>query len=205
MSFHVRVVPQPGPGSAPRAAAGVTAVLCAGFDTATTERVGRLRAHLAPVSPRLRRPPLHRPHVTLAAARTTVEELPGVHRLADQIAARHAGFHLPLEHVGIFPRGGVLFLAPAPSAALAALHADADATLVAAGSPRAFDTTAPGGWVPHCTLATKLRPDELGSAVELLARRWRPIRARVELVVTLLVGRPDEEESPLSPAASGAG
>jgi 2'-5' RNA ligase len=182
----------------------VTAVLCAGFDAAADERVRALRERLAPASPRLRRPPLHRPHITLAATRAPKPELAEVHELADALAARHTAFDLPLEHVGIFPRGGVLWLAPAPSAALAALQAGADATLVAAGRRRAFDTAVPDRWVPHCTLATGLRPDELAAAVELLARRWRTVRARVELVVTLLVGRPDEEEHALSPAASGS-
>jgi 2'-5' RNA ligase len=179
-------------------------VLCAAFDTATDERVSMLRERLGPASPRLRRPPLHRPHVTLGATRTALAELPAVHRLAADVAARHAAFDLPLEHVGIFPSGRVLWLAPAPSEHLVALQADADATLVAAGRARAFDTAVPGRWVPHCTLATGLRPDELAAAVELLARRWRPLRARVELVVTLLVGRPDEQEHALSRAASGS-
>jgi 2'-5' RNA ligase len=183
----------------------VTAVLCAAFDAAADERIGTLRERLGPASPRLRRPPLHRPHVTLAATRTGLPELPAVHRLTEDVAARHSAFDLALDHVGIFPRGGVLWLAPEPSAALTALQADADATLLASGRTRAFDTAVPDRWVPHCTLGTGLRPHELAAAVELLARRWRPVHARVDLVVTLLVGRPDEEEHPLSPAASGSG
>jgi 2'-5' RNA ligase len=197
VQFHGQVVPE-------AASREVTAVLCAAFDTAAVERIGRLRGRLGPASPRLRRPPLHRPHVTLSATRTGLPELPAVHRVAAEVAARHRAFDLPLEHVGLFPGGGVLWLAPAPSAALAALQADADATLVASGRARAFDTAVPEHWTPHCTLATGLRPEELGTAVELLARRWRPVRARVELVVTLLVGRPDEEEHALSRAASGS-
>src|SRR3954447_12242857 len=182
----------------------VTAVLCAAFDAAAVERVRTLRERLGPASPRLRCPPLHRPHVTLAATRTALAELPAVHRLAADVAARHAAFDLALDHVGIFPRGGVLWLAPAPSEDLAALQADARASLVAAARARAFDTAVPARWVPHCTLATGLRPDGLAAAVELLGRRWRPQRARVELVVTLLVGRPDEQEHALSRAASGS-
>jgi 2'-5' RNA ligase len=183
----------------------VTAVLCAAFDPDADERVRRTRSDLATASPRLRRPPLHRPHVTLGAVRTPPEQLAAVHDLTDGLAARHAPFNLPLAHAGVFPRGGVLWLAPAPSAALHDLQADVDATLAAAGHDRAFDTSVPDRWVPHCTLATGLRPDELGAAVELLARRWQPVHARVDLLVTLLVGRPDERESRLSPAASGSG
>lgn len=180
-------------------------MLCAGFDVTADERIRALRGALALASPRLARPPLHRPHITLAATRTPRAELSAVHRLADALATRHAAFDLALEHVGIFPRGGVLWLAPAPSGALAALQSDADAALLDAGHDRAFDTAAPDRWVPHCTLATGLRPQHLATAVELLARRWRPVRARVDMVVTLLVGRPDEQEHPLSRAASGAG
>jgi 2'-5' RNA ligase len=199
--FHVPVVTDAG--SRRESPGEVTAVLCAAFDAAADERVRTLRERLGPASPRLRRPPLHRPHVTLGATRTALAELPAVHRLAADVAARNAAFDLPLDHVGIFPRGGVLWLAPAPSEDLAALQADADAALVAAGHTRAFDTAVPARWVPHCTLATGLRPDELAGAVELLARRWRPLRARVELVVTLLVGRPDQQVHPHSPPASG--
>ncbi len=179
----------------------VTAVVCAAFDTDDDARVRALRAGLGHVSRRLSAPMLHRPHLTLGAAAVAVSGLPAVHSLAARVAARHAPLEAVLGHVGVFP-AGVLWLAPAPSAQLTSLQADVDGSLVAAGHPRAFDTTEPARWVAHATLGTRLRPAELGEGVRLLAERWSPLRVRVSLLVTLLVGRPDEREHPLGRPAT---
>ncbi len=190
-------------------------VACAALDAAADAEVRRRAAALADAGLRVRTPPLHRPHLTLAAATVTTPEpsagldapaVEDVVALAGVVAERHSPFALDLGHAGIFPGGGVFWLAPEPAAPLAALHADLDGELLRAGHERAFGPrSAPGRWVPHCTLATRLDPAALGRATELTATRWRPVRARVEALVVLLVGRPGESLLPLGSRAGAGG
>ncbi len=162
--------------------------MCAAFDpdaeAALLRHVSRLQVAGVPVAA----PPRNRPHITLAAARTTPGDLDRVVTTARQAAGRRP-FPVRLDHLGVFPGGGVLWLGPRPSSALAALQRDADAALLAAGWGRAFGAQSdPQSWTAHCTLATRLRPDDLAKAVRDVARGFREITARVERLVVIVVG-----------------
>ena len=102
----------------------------------------------------------HRPHVSLVVA----DELP-----PEPVAAAVDALALPvrvvLQYVGQFP-GGVLWLGPAPTADLLALHRAVVARLDAAGIPF-WPLYRPDVWVPHCTLSMTARGEAVVRAVRL--------------------------------------
>ena len=102
----------------------------------------------------------HRPHVSLVVA----DELP-----PEPVAAALGPLALPvpviLQYVGQFP-GGVLWLGPAPTADLLALHHATVARLDAAGIPF-WPLYRPDVWVPHCTLSMSARGEAVARAVPL--------------------------------------
>lgn len=110
----------------------------------------------------------HRPHLTLAAG----PELPDGAALRDAFAA----LPLPLRFGGFVVFGNarhgfVLARQIVVSRALLEMHA-----LVHDAAPGALEQTRPDSWVPHVTLARRLDPAGLGTALELLEDR-PPIEA----------------------------
>jgi 2'-5' RNA ligase len=163
-------------------AAVVTAVVCAGFDSATDSAIAAVQTQVLDLDPRLRAPG-NRPHLTLSAARVSEgAELDAVVDVVAQVAGRHEPVPLTLGHLGAFRRAGVLWLGPAPSARLDAVQADAARSLLDAGWPPAFgDQNDPQRWVPHCTLARNAR------RVPTVA--FSPVRALVDRLVIILLRR----------------
>lgn len=103
----------------------------------------------------------NRPHLTLAA----VADLPAA--LDPVVAAACRGrLPLPARLGALVVFGGrrvTLARLVVPDAALLGLHAAVCAELDDAGS-----LTEVGRWVPHVTLALRMPPDQLGSAVDVL-------------------------------------
>lgn len=139
-------------------------------------------------------PPRHRPHLTLAATRLTEDELPKLVAVVDATAFTLGAVDLRLDHLGIFPSGGVLWLGPRPDPLLTDLQARVDAALADSGWRRAFeDHHHPDHWVAHVTLATRLGPDDLGRAARLAAAAVRDtagpdLTARLDRLAVILVG-----------------
>jgi hypothetical protein len=102
----------------------------------------------------------HRPHVSLVVA----DELP-----PEPVAAALGALALPIpvmfQYVGQFP-GGVLWLGPAPTVDLLALHRATVDRLDAAGIPF-WPSYRPDVWVPHCTLSMSARGEAVARAVRL--------------------------------------
>jgi len=99
----------------------------------------------------------HVPHLTysvLAPAVTETAVLEALERLP-----RHGPTPLPLHGLGTFP-GGIAWLAPAPTADLAARQAGVVAALTEAGLA-VHPHYRPGTWVPHCTISTQARLQHL--------------------------------------------
>jgi 2'-5' RNA ligase len=120
----------------------------------------------------------HRPHVTLAVAeRMTPAQ-------ADTATAplRDANdLALQLGSVAVFPgRAGVLYLAVVPTLRLLRLHREVHAQLMGAGV-EADRHYLPDVWVPHCTLAEGLTPDQITTAVGAV-KRLRPIAGEASSV-----------------------
>jgi 2'-5' RNA ligase len=179
----------------------VTAVLCAAFDEATDAAVFTVREVVRAAGIRLPERPPHRPHFSLAAARVARgAELDEVIAVGREVAARHVPIEFSLANVGRFGRAGVIWLGPATlPAALRALQRDADMALQDAGWDRAFgDRSAPGQWVAHCTLATRVPKPQLRAVQESVRASYRPIDARIDALAVILVGgRGDTAHLPL--------
>src|SRR2546429_1716137 len=114
-----------------------------------------------------------RPHVTLGIW----EALD--HRAAEaelkRFAAETPAFRLSFASVGLFPRVAV-FLAPAVTAELLDLHAGFHRRFGRLGQA-SWDHYRPSSWVPHCTLATDLEPEQFGDALAIAARVPLPLES----------------------------
>jgi 2'-5' RNA ligase len=115
------------------------------------------------------------PHVTVGIWETldveaTTRELT---RFADDMAP----MQLTLASVGLFP-GVAVFLAPVVTAELIALHTRVHRRLAGMGGGP-WDHYRPGAWVPHCTLATDLEPDQFHSALAIAGRAPLPLECRL--------------------------
>jgi len=134
----------------------------------------------------------HRPHLSLAVA----DEFPPM-PAAKALGVLPLPVPVTFQHVGQFP-GGVLWLGPAPTAALLALHAEALGRLEAAGIP-VWPLYRPGTWVPHTTLSMTARRDAVARAVPLCCDAL-PLSAT--LVSAAVVDHTREQFHPLSLSAA---
>lgn len=102
----------------------------------------------------------HRPHVSLAAARTLSPST-----IVEALDGLVVGRELPLElnFVGQFV-GRVLWLGVTPTASLLAHHAEVHARLAAAGV-QTWELYRPGRWVPHCTVSMRVPNPQMAQAV----------------------------------------
>ena len=114
-----------------------------------------------------------RPHVSLAVMNeANVIELSETLR---ELAGRHAAMPLAFSSVGLFPAAEpVLFLAPVVTQEFLAFHAELWSVL-----PRfakgAWNEYSPARLVPHCTLLTSVRKDQLKQVSELVMENTFPI------------------------------
>ena len=109
----------------------------------------------------------HRPHVSLAVA----EHMSPAHAdVAVQPLGDARDLGLRLGSVAVFPgRQGVLYLSVVPTLRLLMLHREIHARLLGAGVD-ALRHYLPDAWVPHCTLAQGLSPEEITAAVDAVQR-----------------------------------
>jgi 2'-5' RNA ligase len=109
----------------------------------------------------------HRPHVSLAVA----EDMSPAHAdVAAQPLREATDLALRLGSVAVFPgRQGVLYLSVVPTMRLLRLHREIHARLLGAGV-ETLRHYLPDAWVPHCTLAQGLTPDQIPIAVRAVQR-----------------------------------
>jgi hypothetical protein len=164
------------------------ATVRAEWDALAHAGLSSLAAHTAPSN---------RPHITVLVRPGVVPPaLPGP--LGLPLAVR-------LGAPMLFGEGGrrVLVRSVVPSSELLALHA---AVHEAAGAGEDAPHTAPGEWMPHVTLARRLRAESIPEALALLGgelrgevtelRLWESAAARVSTVAASLAG-------PATPPTSG--
>ncbi|NAZ86663.1 2'-5' RNA ligase family protein [Kineococcus indalonis] len=172
-----------------------TLVVCAAFDEALDAALASVRAGLRAGGVRAPAAPRHRAHLTLAGA-----PCPPAGTAAFTAAVATAAEGLPavgvvLDEAGAFGRGAVLWAGPRRVEALRAWHADVAAALAGAGLVNAFATSEPGRWVPHCTLARRVRPAQAVPALQALL----PVAGRaVALAVVEVGGAGDLALAPLT-------
>lgn len=124
------------------------------------------------------RSPSNRPHITLVAAPSLAPEtVPGI----DERVAAAAGFvDLPLASAGVLlfgpGRGGyVVVRQVVTTPELLELHRRVCAAVGAV--PGQARTSFPGAWTPHVTLARRMRPEQVATALDVLAPHPEPLRA----------------------------
>ncbi|NKY52920.1 2'-5' RNA ligase family protein [Nocardia vermiculata] len=107
--------------------------------------------------------PDHRPHITAAVAREVWPRL-------DRPLAALSLPPLPVRLGGLLVFGArrlVLVRLVVPTAELLALQRDV--AEVVAGCPGIPATTRPGAWTPHVTLARRLQPGQIETAIDAVA------------------------------------
>lgn len=124
------------------------------------------------------------PHVTLGVA----DRIDGQAERGLAEVDYCAGLSVRLGGLLVFGgRTSVLSRAVVPTQHLLAAHAAVDAAL--GELPGRPDTTRPGAWTPHVTLARRLDPDQVFAALRLLGARPR------ELTGTIRCGRRWDSDS----------
>jgi 2'-5' RNA ligase len=106
-----------------------------------------------------------RPHISLAGYEQIDEQ--ALATVLEQLAKRSPPLPIKLDAIGVFPTSqGVVYLAPVVTAQLLLLHADYSAQADATGH-LSHPYYRPGAWIPHCTVAHDLAPEQVGEAVRL--------------------------------------
>jgi 2'-5' RNA ligase len=105
------------------------------------------------------------PHISLAGYEQIDEQ--ALAPVLEQLAKRSPPLPTKLDAIGVFPASqGVVYLAPVVTPQLLHLHAVYSALAADAGHV-AHPYYQPGAWIPHCTVAGDLTPDQVGEAVRL--------------------------------------
>jgi len=177
----------------------VTAVVCTAFAAADDDAVFAVREAVRAAGIVLPDRPPHRPHLTLSAARVERDAVDEVTAVASAVAARHTPVPLLMSEVGRFGRAGALWLGPASSPALVALQHDVTSALAQRWPPAFGERSDPSGWVPHCTLATRVPKPQLRAVQDVVRASFEPFPATVVGLATILVGgRGDVGYAPLT-------
>ncbi|MCY0900189.1 MAG: 2'-5' RNA ligase family protein [Firmicutes bacterium] len=133
----------------------------------------QLVAQAAP-SDTLQRVAHARPHISLAVCDDArVEDLCAVVEALDDKT-----FPIHFSVIGCFPPSGTLFLGPAWSVPLAAMHEKTAHHLRQRGVP-ILSYYEPGHWSPHATIGLELSPDALTNAFDTVIRQFTSLKGWV--------------------------
>ncbi len=147
------------------------------FDEVTERSVRGLWQHLADAGIIAPAFPRYRPHVSLACY--DVPEIADYEAGIAGVAAATPLFRIRLDSLGIFPEAGVVFLAPRMSRELFGLHRSVIHAFDGPGRPPVVDEhLLPDLWMPHCTLAVRLTPEQMLTVVDTCTRTWAPLRGQ---------------------------
>ncbi len=106
-----------------------------------------------------------RPHITLTGFEPPLPE--GLIEELKKIARKTKLLPIHLMGVGAFPSDqGVVYLAPAPNSNLLELHSNIF-HLLQGFEVKTNPNFQPGNWVPHCSVAYNLNPEQAGRAVQV--------------------------------------
>ncbi len=126
-----------------------------------------------------------RPHMSLAVC----EGLGGdFERRFSSFAGAIAPVEVSLQAAGTFGlENGVVFLAPAASRRFMRVHSSLYASLAESMENRS-KLYEPGAWVPHCTVAMGLAPDEICRAIGVCAGKGFPMEGNLERAAVMEFG-----------------
>jgi 2'-5' RNA ligase len=147
------------------------------FDDTSTARIREMWNRLAGIGLSSMVDCGARPHVSLAVCEQL--DLHGASAILDAFSAGVPAFDISLASFGMFPGAEyVVFLAPKVTAQMLEWQARFHEVIpTAAGSMWAHYT--PPQWMPHCTLATRVPLERVGTAMESLRDFELPIPCRV--------------------------
>lgn len=132
---------------------------------------------------------VQRPHVTLGAC----DEISQTFKNALALFAKETA-PFDLSSVGAFITAeGVIFLAPTVTRPLLDLHTRFHAFFDEHAGKK-WPLYLPGAWVPHCTLAFRLTPEQLRQGFDIAAEIKLPLTCRIiEIGLLSGVGEPEKE------------
>ncbi|WP_432485320.1 2'-5' RNA ligase family protein [Kineococcus esterisolvens] len=161
-----------------------TLAVCAAFGADLDRALEEVRGGLRAAGVRVPAEPRHRPHLTLLGSPCPREGTAPFTAAVASAAARLPAVEVVLDRAGTFGRGAVLWAGCGEAGPLSDWHATASAALASAGLVNAFPAAGPGRWVPHCTLARRVRPVPAVAAL----RELLPVAGRVEALAVVEVG-----------------
>lgn len=120
----------------------------------------------------------YRPHISLAVYDDDALDLDGLQQTLKSFVGTLPPFFVDLSNIGIFPTNeGIIFLGATVTQTLQRIHADFHAAFAEfAGDLRPYYQV--NHWVPHCTLAYGLSPDEIAAILLLGWQAPLPLRAQ---------------------------
>ena len=125
----------------------------------------------------------HTPHITLVAAPHTGGLLRDQCAHDVTWATELLGTSLVFPGIGLFPGARhVMYAAVAPARQLLDAHAACYDQMQRAHI-NMFDTSVPDRWTPHCTLAKRVRPEDVTLAMQALGSCTWPIEAQITRVI----------------------
>ncbi len=134
------------------------------FDAASEAGLQNLRAQLAEYAGS-DAAAVARPHLTFAIVNQLDPQ--ALEPMLRKFCQATPPLPLNLAAVGAFPtREGVVYLAPVVTRPMLAAHANLCRLLDEAGAPP-VPYYRPESWVPHCTVAINLKPEQVGGAVRI--------------------------------------
>lgn len=148
------------------------------FDEQVASAVAGLQERLEGLGPGLSLRTLgFEPHISLLTCADVDED--GVRAGLREVARRNGPLHVSLESAGAFPPdASTLFLVPAASPALVAIHRSVWACLAdVTTAPNAYYS--PKRWVPHCTVAQGVPPAERARALAVMVATGLPLQGRL--------------------------
>jgi len=161
------------------------------FDDATEYAVRNMWQRIADAGVAVRGLTGYRPHITLAVY--DVADIAAYETGLVLVAAAMTLFPIHMDSLGIFPETGVVFLAPRMSHTLFSLHRAVLQALDGPDKPSVIaEHLLPDLWVPHCTLAGRLTPQQLLTAIDTCQRDWAPIRGYAEGIGMRIYPAPDD-------------
>lgn len=160
------------------------------FDRPSDSRIRAVWNEVAVIATPLMPRSSVRPHVSLAVCESV--DVPAARQFLDRFASSTPSFPISLSAFGMFPGAeGVAFLAPKVTSDLLALHASFF-TEFSALANGCWEHYSPAQWVPHCTLAANLLPQQIAPVLEICRAIPLPLACTVS-GVCLVECRPSQE------------
>jgi 2'-5' RNA ligase len=130
-----------------------------------------------------------RPHISLTCYDEGIDIRHFTEALGD-FAASWKQIHITFSYIGVFPKG-IVFLGHTVTGRLIETH-KAFHHRLSSWLDESFELYLPGTWIPHCSVAMNLPPEDVAAAVDIVRTFPLPMDAVLERVA--LVSYPPTKE-----------